>query len=115
MHDRRSGPSSDIRPFQISASNTRQNPSRLVLEESRLGAPQKARPKTIQKTWHPGTSSRAAPHGATHVRFDLCRDESGNATVSARKGSCEIQRDGVEIQFGDPNAKRSAPRVDITS
>ena len=42
-------------------------------------------------------------------------DESGNAGVSAKKGSCEIQRDGVAIRFSDPNAGRSAPQVDIMS
>lgn len=26
-----------------------------------------------------------------------------------------MQRDGVEIQFRDPNAKRSAPQLEITS
>ena len=61
------------------------------------------------------TSLQAAPPSATPVRFDLCSNESGNATVPARKRSCEILRDGVEMQFGDPKAKRSALQVDITS
>jgi hypothetical protein len=38
------------------------------------------------------------------VRFDFESDESGNAAVRTKKGSCEIQRSGAEIQFGDPNA-----------
>jgi hypothetical protein len=39
----------------------------------------------------------------TPARFDFYRDESGNADVRTKKGSCEIQRGGAEIQFGDPN------------
>jgi hypothetical protein len=38
------------------------------------------------------------------VRFTFESDESGNAAVPAKKGSCEIQRDAAQIQFGDPNA-----------
>jgi len=58
------------------------------------------------------TSSRAATPSATPVRFDLCGNESGNAAVPAKKGNREILLDAVEIQFGDPNAGRSAPQVD---
>ena len=44
-----------------------------MFDDSRLGAPQKARPKTIQKTWHPSTwrhfvASRAAQRGARAIR-----------------------------------------------
>jgi hypothetical protein len=45
----------------------------------------------------------------------LCSNESGNATVPATKGSCEIQRDGVVLQIGNPNAVYGALQVDITS
>ena len=37
------------------------------------------------------SSSQAAPPSATPARFDFYSDESGNATVPARRGSCEIQ------------------------
>jgi len=74
--------------------------------------------KAIQKTWHPGTwrhfaASRDAERDARAIR--LQSDESENATVSAKKGVCAIQRNGVEIQFGHPNAVQSAPQVDISS
>ena len=62
--------------------------------------------KAIQKTWYPGTwrhfvASRA---GATPARFDFESDESGNAAVPSKNGSCEMQGDGVETQMGGPNA-----------
>jgi hypothetical protein len=44
------------------------------------------------------------PRSATSARFDFYRDESENAAGRTKKGSCEIQRGGAEIQFGDPNA-----------
>ena len=49
-------------------------------------------------------SSQAAPGSATPVRFDFESDESGNAAVRTKKGSCEMRGDGVETQMGDPNA-----------
>jgi hypothetical protein len=49
------------------------------------------------------------------ARFDFYGDESGNAAVSAKKGSREIQQSAGKIQFGDPKAKRRALQVDITS
>jgi hypothetical protein len=60
--------------------------------------------KAIQKTWHPGNWRHFVASGAAPTRFDFYSDESGNAAVSAKKGSCEVQRSGVEIQFGNPNA-----------
>ena len=96
-------------------------------DNSRFDKPSKPEPSSessrsnAQRFKRPGirglgtTSLRPEPPSATPARFDLCSDESANATVSARKGSCEIQRDGVEMQFGDPKPKRSALQVDITS
>ena len=49
------------------------------------------------------------------VRFDFYGDESESEAVPAKKGSCEIQRDGVELQIGNPNAVYGALQVDITS
>ena len=49
-------------------------------------------------------SSQAAPGSATPVRFDFESDESGNAAVRTKKGSCEMQGDAVEMLIGDPNA-----------
>ena len=72
----------------------------------------------IQKAWHLGIGAISppdAPPSATLGRFDFKSDESDNAAVSAKKGVCAIQRNGVEIQSGGPSAKRSAPQVDITS
>jgi hypothetical protein len=48
--------------------------------------------------------SPVAPHTAILACFDLYGDESGNEAVPRKKGSCEMQREGVEMQIGDPNA-----------
>ena len=96
-------------------------------DNSRSGRPSKPEPSSEssqsngRRFRRPGirapgaTSSPAAPQNATPVRFDSCSTESGNATVSARKGSCEIQRDGVVLQIGNPNAVYGALQVDIRS
>ncbi|KPK17801.1 MAG: hypothetical protein AMJ62_00770 [Myxococcales bacterium SG8_38] len=49
-------------------------------------------------------SSQAAPRSATPVQIDFESDESGNAAVPAKKGTCKMQGDGVETQMGEPNA-----------
>jgi len=38
------------------------------------------------------------------VRFDFYGDQSGSEAVPTKKGSCEMQGDGLEMQIGDPNA-----------
>ena len=77
--------------------------------------PNGGRFRRLRTPAHGVISSPVAPHTATLVRFDCCGDQSGNATVPARKGSCEIPRDGVELQIGNPNAVYGALQVDITS
>jgi len=47
------------------------------------------------------TSSPDAPRNATPARFDFYIDESGNAGVRTKKGSCEMQGDRVEMQIGE--------------
>jgi hypothetical protein len=54
----------------------------------------------IQKTWYPGNlaSLRRKSRSATRARFELYSKESGSASAPAKKGSCEIQGDRVEIR-----------------
>jgi hypothetical protein len=44
----------------------------------------------------------AAPENATPAPFHSSIDTPEAEIVPMKKGSCEIERDGVEIQFGDP-------------
>ena len=66
--------------------------------------PNGGRFRRLRTPAHGVISSPVAPHTATLVRFDFYGDESGNEAVATKKGSCEMQGDGVEMQIGDPKA-----------
>ncbi len=88
MPGRRSGPSSHIRPLQIAASNTRRNPSRLVLDESRLGAPHKARPEGDPEDLAPrhlAPFRRQSRRTARRPR-DATSEATGTGPLQRRKG-----------------------------
>ena len=46
----------------------------------------------------------ASVTGRFALWIDFESDESGNAAVPSKNGSCEMQGDGVETQMGGPNA-----------
>ena len=66
--------------------------------------------------WAPGaTSSPVAPPSARGPRDSPSEEPAaGTRPVQRGKGVVRFSK-GVEIQFGDPNARRGAPQVDITS
>jgi hypothetical protein len=68
----------------------------------------------IQKTPHPGTWHHFM---ATRVaERDAPCEEPATGTRPVQRGKGVVRfSEGVEIQFGDPNARRGAPQVDITS
>ena len=52
-------------------------------------------------------SSAVAPYTATLVRFDFYSDEAGNEAIATKKGSREMQGDGVAMQIGETAARHN--------